>query len=422
MPKLISQLFESEIFISIGSQHFQINRDLFQAPGNSPNFFTLGFAVFFSNPSEIFPGLSREGLLRPPSILPPEVPNRSAEVFAELLHLLRGYPVQIRSEEHRQQLLRDCKYFHFKGLEQRLIPHEISYNPSRGKSEILIRIEDIRPSGVSFVPDSSEPRTGGPTYTPGWVNYSRPFVDDQPRELIIEIIGESTRIDWRNSRAEFTGMTNQRVSALLQVVTNKLGLPVSHEYPMGLKMINDRMNGASSGPASPGNTPLSDDKVKIRIGPECYINLDGEELWDRDGVPVVELDHHQYPPPPPTTTESDSDAGRSSPSIQWPSPSHSRPPSAKPQQQPPPPPPPPPPLPLQQNLPIPPSLTANSKKRLKRKASIEDSHEWIMKRGQFRLRVQQSGAGKGMAAILVGVKLEVLSGEYGRNSKRGFLT
>jgi len=273
----------------------------------------------------------------------------------------------------------------------------------------VVRLEDIRPSGISFVPDTAEPRIGGPTYTPGWVNYSRPFVDDQARELIVEITGESTRIDWHSSRAEFTGMTNQRVSALLQVVTNKLGLPVSHEYPMGLKMINERRNGVSSGPASPGNTPLSDDKVRIRIGPECYINLDGEELWDRDGIPVVDVDHH--PPPPPT--ETDSDAGRSSP-IQWPSPSHNRPPSTKPQQ------PAHPPPPTSQALPIPLPLTAG-KKRLKRKASLGDSTEWIMKRGQFRLRVQQSGTGKAMAAVLVGVKLEVLSGEYGRNSKRAFL-
>jgi hypothetical protein len=426
VPKLISQLFEAEIFISIGGEHFQINRDLFKDPGNSPNYFTLGFAVFFSNPSEIFPGLNREGLLRPPSILPPEVPNRSAKVFAELLHLLRGYPVQIRSEEHRQELLRDCRYFHFKGLEQKLIPHEISWNQNRMKSEITIRLEDIRPSGISFVPDfsPSEPRMGGPTYSPGWIHYARPFVDEQPRELIVEISGESTKIDWRQSRAEFTGVTNQRVSALLQVITNKLGLPVSHEYPMGLKMISERMNGAppSSGPASPGNTPLSEDKVKIRIGPECYLTLDGEEAWDRDGIPVIDIE------PPDDASSAGrpaSDAGRSmggasSPGMQWPHQPPSKPNSATSAK------------PPQNNPAAVAGLTSSfpsqaaARKRLKRKASMDvDSNEWIMKRGHWRLRIQAAhgadGRPTGLEAILVGVKLEAFSGEYGRNSKRAFL-
>ncbi|KAA8911722.1 hypothetical protein FN846DRAFT_897595 [Sphaerosporella brunnea] len=437
LPKLISQLFESEIFISIGSEHFQINRDLFNSPGNSPNYFTLGFAVFFSNPSEIFPGLSRDGLLRPPSILPPEVPNRSAKVFAELLNLLRGYPVQIRDEEHRQELLRDCKYFHFKGLEQKLIPHEISWNQARMKSEITIRLEDIRPSGVSFVPDYSSSEhpplsSGGPTYSPGWINYARPFVDEQPRELIVEISGESTKLDWRHGRAEFTGVTNQRVSALLQVITNKLGLPISHEYPMGLKMISERIHGgatpgsaAAGGPASPGNTPLSEDRVKIRIGPECYLTLDGEELWDRDGLSVVDID----PLPPLDDGNAEhfnhpgSDAGRSaggggsSPGIQRPQPPPSRPTSATSIARP-------------QSTNSAPSFTSQARKRLKRKASMDlegpgSNNEWIMKRGQWRLRIQAAhGADRrptGLEAILVGVKIEAFSGEYGRNSKRAFL-
>ena len=48
----------------------------------------------------------REGLLRPPSIVPPSVEGRSPDIFRELLHLLRGYPVHIRDEVHRAELLR----------------------------------------------------------------------------------------------------------------------------------------------------------------------------------------------------------------------------------------------------------------------------------------------------------------------------
>lgn len=155
LPRLTKQLFNMDIFIRIGQRDFQIPRDLFSSHGDSPNFFSLGFAQFFSTPSEVFPGLDRRSLLRPPSILPPAVPNRSGDTFAELLKLLQGYAVNIRDEAHRAELLRDARYFHLKGLEQRLIPCDISFNLARNTSEILIRLEDIRQSGVSFTPDSS---------------------------------------------------------------------------------------------------------------------------------------------------------------------------------------------------------------------------------------------------------------------------
>lgn len=155
LPRLTKQLFNTDIFIRIGQRDFQIPRDLFSSPGDSPNFFSLGFAQFFSTPSEVFPGLDRQSLLRPPSILPPAIPNRSGDTFAELLRLLQGYAVNIRDEAHRAELLRDARYFHLKGLEQRLIPCDISFNLARNTSEILIRLEDIRQSGVSFTSDSS---------------------------------------------------------------------------------------------------------------------------------------------------------------------------------------------------------------------------------------------------------------------------
>src|SRR5688572_12183971 len=141
VPRFISQLYEENIFVSIGDREFQIPRDVFNDPGNTPNYFSLGFTIFFSKPDDLFPGLRREGLLRPPSIVAPSVPNRDADIFADLLRLLRGYPVRIRNEDHRQDLLRDARYFHFKGLEQKIIAHHISHNLARGKEEIVLRIE-----------------------------------------------------------------------------------------------------------------------------------------------------------------------------------------------------------------------------------------------------------------------------------------
>ncbi|OGM49281.1 K+ channel tetramerization domain containing protein [Aspergillus bombycis] len=218
LPRLISQLFESEIFIQIGDKDFQIPRDIFSNPGDSPNFFSLGFGAFFASPTEIFPGLDRHGLLRPPAIVPPSVPNRSGEVFAQLLHLLRGYPLEIKNETHRAELLRDCRYFHLRGLEQKLIPHHVSFNPIRQRSEIVVRLEDVRRSGVSVAHHASAPSSG-------WATYSRPFIDEETYDLILEIGDETTIVDLDTKHIEFLNSTKARFSSLLQIVTGKVNLP-----------------------------------------------------------------------------------------------------------------------------------------------------------------------------------------------------
>ncbi|OAA46351.1 BTB/POZ domain-containing protein [Metarhizium rileyi] len=272
LPKLISQLYEESIFISIGHREFQIPRDLLTDPRNSPNFFSLGFAFFFSRPDNLFPGLDREGLIRPPSILPPSVPNRNADTFADLLRLLRGYPVHVRDEAHRQELLRDARYFHFKGLEQQLLPHSIAYNSVRARHEITLRLENVQKSGVS-VPAGPEQDDGD---TRPCVQYARPYVDDKPAELVLEIANESSRIHFLDGgpRLEFFGDTKTRVAKLLEVIATKLSLPPTTQ-PLGLLMAS---GGASSQPATPGNTPLSEDLVRAVLCPDAAIALDGKAL------------------------------------------------------------------------------------------------------------------------------------------------
>lgn len=163
-----------------------------------------------------------------------------------------------------------------------------------------------------------------------------------------------------------------------------------------------------SGPGSPGNMPLCEDRVKIRIGPDCYVRVDGEEWWDRDGM-------HSREPHENLDAENafGSDTGRSvgggappSPRLQWQQ--HgcttNGPPSVK--------------------TFIGAQGQTGARKRQKRRGSIDMTGEWIVKSGQWRLRVQTTqgidGRG-GLEVVLVGVKLDAFSNEYGRNSQRAFL-
>ncbi|KAK2021062.1 BTB/POZ domain-containing protein [Colletotrichum zoysiae] len=380
VPKLISQLYEESIFISIGHREFQIPRDIFTDPGNSPNFFSLGFAVFFSNPEDLFPGLDREGLLRPPSILPPAVSNRSAETFAEILHLLRGYPVTIRDETHRAELLRDCRYFNFKGLEQKLIPHHISYNQSRRREEIVLRLEDILKSGISVAADVS---ASPGDHLSGWVNYARPYVDDRAAELVLEVGGESTRIHFQSGsvRAEFFRDTRARIARLFEVVATKLNLPPTTQ-PLGLLMAS---GGAGSQPPTPGHTPLSEDLVRVSIDADTSVTLDGKPY-------VLDVDE-LYPTNHPTSAASSTAGGIESPTASS-------------------------------------AFQPNPRKRRR-----VDSHgyvsagqaalaadEWVVRTGQWRLKIQGSRGGKSsVEVVLVAVKIDAYSSEHARNATRGFL-
>lgn len=366
LPKLMSQLYEESIFISIGDREFQIPRDVLTDPANSPNYFSLGFGLLFARRDEVFPGLDREGLIRPPSILPPSVPNRNADTFADLLRLLHGYPIRIRDETHRDELLRDARYFHFKGLEQKLIPHSISFNSVRQRSEIVLRLENVQKSGIHIIHDRAEEviEEGGiaafAESMSGWVNYSRPYVDDAPAELVLEIGAESTRLHFTTDgpRAEFFGDTCARVSKLFEVIATKLGLPPTTQ-PLGLLMAS---GGARSLRAVPGNTPLSEDLVIVRLGPEAAVTLDGED----------------YTYTPPHLAENADSAG------------------------------------------------ANSRKRRRTEGALSDEplegENWTIKRGQWRLRIQRSTHGKSnFECAMEAVCLEAFSSELGRNKTRGFL-
>ncbi|KAK6439840.1 hypothetical protein LTR95_003935 [Oleoguttula sp. CCFEE 5521] len=362
---------------SDGEAEFQIPKDLFNSPGNTPNYFSLGFSSFFTTPSSVFPGLTQRTLLRPPSLLPPSVMGRSARTFADLLQVLKGYPLQIRCKEHREELLRDARYFHLKGLEQRLIPCDISHNLARGKSEILIRLEDVRQSGISFLSDAvaapSEPSDASPASTvslapaiggAGWIYYQRPYIDAEAHALIVEISGdESTELavaapihnaPVRYGRAVFSGLTLARITSLFGVVANKMNLPITQ--PLGL-MLMDTGKGISSLGVSPRNTGISDERVKVRLGTDVDVMLDGKERRVKEEEGDVDMD-------------ADED---------------------------------------------------EASRRREASGEEEEADEWIVKKAQWRLRVQPIPGGSGMEVILGAVKIEAYSSEKARNAARGFL-
>ncbi|KAF2799657.1 hypothetical protein K505DRAFT_320981 [Melanomma pulvis-pyrius CBS 109.77] len=441
LPRLTKQLFRTDIFIRIGGTPFQVPRDLFSSPGDSPNYFSLGFAQFFSTPSEVFPGLDRNALLRPPSISPPAVPNRSGETFAEIVKLLQGYSVDIRNETHRAQLLRDVRYFHLRGLEQKLIPCDITFNLKRNQSEILIRLEDIRQSGISFKSDALSSSTGsgsaahsttgaspgpGPSKSispapsstgsynrAGTVSYARPYTDDHANMniLVLEVSSiESTTLHFPafaptpcligplslDLRATFHSNTMARITSLFSVVASKMGLPATQ--PLGLMMLASG-GGVAAQPVSPANSGVSERKVRVRIASDCYIEMDNTPVElgidpesGRLGMKRIKIERpakrarvsgerYEY--------GGDVEAEKS----EW--------------------------------------IWGGAKKEESHRQSHSEGEggedeevgeEWIVKRAHWRLRVEPvDGDGARMQVVLCGVRIEGFAIERSRNRERGFL-
>lgn len=305
--------------------------------------------------------------------------------------------MEIRSEEHRAELLRDARYFHLKGLEQRLIPHSISYNLARKRSEMVIRLGDIRQSGVSFVADGQTPPQAPPPgqspaspassttasstpHGPGWVHYQRPYVDSEAYTLVLEIGGdESTYLavapglagaPARIGRALFHKQTLSRITSLFSVIANKMNLPITQ--PLGLMMMECGA-GVASLPVSPGNTGVSEDKVKVRIGQDADVVVDGEK-WTVNTEDDEEVEDEGG--------GGGMDTGES-------------------------------------------AETPRSRKR-RRTNEQDEGEDWVVKKSQWRLRVQPMSAGpgsgrSGMEVILGAVKIEAYSNERARNATRGFL-
>ncbi|KAI4221725.1 MAG: hypothetical protein L6R36_006693 [Xanthoria steineri] len=403
LPRLQSQLFESEIFVEVGNEHFRVPRDIFSAPGDTPNFFTLGFTVFFTSPGDVFPGLNPRGLLRPPGIHPPRVPNRSPQIFSDILHMLRGYPLTIKDEDHRNQLLKDARYYNLRGLEQKLIPHEITFNLEQRVTEIVIRLQDLKPSQISAVYER-QPLPDEDHFLPRkrrYVHYARPFISEPHHALILEICAskatEPILLDHTTKRITVFGNTRSRITALFQTIANKLNLPTT--VPLGL-MMAEGANPESRG-KGPGSTGLSEEKIMADISTEACVKVDGEEWVDEDIELFGEKDT------PAVEVEDFADT-----LLDWPRT----------------------PLQIDEIASTKRPLGSPSDDRLTKRRRAGDNqaerHIWTVDKSQWRLRLQSTSIAENdgpeeerrVEIVMVAVKIEATSGEKARNIRRRFLS
>lgn len=202
-------LIEGDVFAVVGNQSFKICRKLLQGTGNTPNFFTVNYDNLLVDSVSV---IERKRMLRPPPQYPAMIPNRSPKLFADLLEILLGNHIVIENDSHRQLLIRECKYYRFLELEQRIIKYKIINNPFMDQ-EILINLNDLQYRGVSN--DSPQDKL---VEVP--LKYTRPYIVKEPkRNLLLQIDSNFDLLNLSSSHVKL--VFNKSIQIATVHVTNK---------------------------------------------------------------------------------------------------------------------------------------------------------------------------------------------------------
>lgn len=174
----LQKLLDSEFtFACIGNKSFKIPKQLLARTNNYPNYFLINFDSLLSDNRKI---IQSKSMIRPPPQRPPMASTRSSELFADLLEALKGNDSIVKDDQHRQLLLKECRYYRFLELEQRLLKHDLVNNPFTKEQEIILNLLDLQQRGVSS-------RSKG-IHDEHALRYTRPYmIKEKERSLIVQV-------------------------------------------------------------------------------------------------------------------------------------------------------------------------------------------------------------------------------------------
>ncbi|ODV67124.1 hypothetical protein HYPBUDRAFT_6417 [Hyphopichia burtonii NRRL Y-1933] len=175
LKRLQEQLSNEDIFAIIGGESFKISKNLLVQSGNYPNYFSINYDSMLTDNLRL---IEQKNIIRPPPQQPATVNNRSAKLFGDLIQILKGNTLVIKNDEHRKLLIKECKYYRFLALEQKIIKYKIHNCPYTDAQEIIIDLFDLSSKGIF---KQTFPRQESP------VLYARPYIKDIKRSLIFQI-------------------------------------------------------------------------------------------------------------------------------------------------------------------------------------------------------------------------------------------
>lgn len=212
LTKLQRLLRNEPLFATIGDRLFRIPRYLFRAE-NCPNFFLINSDNLIM---ETLPAGVPSPMIRPPPQRPHLTVNRSPQLFADLMEILWGNMHVIKDDNHRLLLVKECRYYRFLELEQRIMPHKIVYNPITLEEEIIMKLENLSSSGVENNSSNFQEETVS--------TYVRPRIVAEPRRTLI------VQID-ANAQSELKLILSRKTEVALLVVTGRTINALTSVFP-----------------------------------------------------------------------------------------------------------------------------------------------------------------------------------------------
>lgn len=267
--KKMLKFLSEDIFATIGDKSFKISKSLFVVTGNYPNFFTVNFDSMISDDLSVVEEID---VLRPLPQRPATVANRSPALFNDLLELLRGNHLIIKNDEHRQLLIRECKYYRFLELEQRIVKHRIINNPfSPSKQEIILNLVDLNRRGISNISPPDMLREVA-------IQYVRPFMPKEPsRSLVFQF--DCNYEKFNHGFSEVKLILNKKLQMSTIQITNKLCQKIMQVF----KEFSDDFMTESSDSDNPSITFIagfSDCKTLVN-------GMEMKDTWVQDIIGVV---------------------------------------------------------------------------------------------------------------------------------------
>lgn len=161
---------------------------------------------------------------------------------------MQGYELDVTSDVHRRNLIKDSKFYNLRHLTEILTPAKVFHNPFRGNAaEILLSINDFRPnnSKVGWIEGQNF----------GWMEYKRPHdIDEDSKDLVVQIDDDG-----------------------IVVGGGKIML-INRQAVRAVKTLKECAEGRKTevhlGALNGGHEEIA---IRIDIPSECYCLVDGEE-------------------------------------------------------------------------------------------------------------------------------------------------
>src|SRR5271170_1874027 len=193
---------------------------------------------------------------------------------------MEGYELDIKSDIHRRNLIKDSRFYNLRHLTESLVPVKTYNNPFRGNSrEILLSINDFRAinSSIGWVEGQQF----------GWMEYKRPHdIDLESRDLVVQIEDDG-----------------------IVVGGGKIAL-INRQALKAVKLLKDTAEGRKS-ETHPGalNGGQEEMAIRIEIPYGCYCVFDGEEkdvsIFDNPPAPTAPENGEELPSKKRRLTESE---------------------------------------------------------------------------------------------------------------------